>query len=92
MVKFYIVSGLFGRALDEELSRLAPYVEAESANAGESNLSLFWELKGTNCHLRCNLSDAINFYKKALEYDANNIEAAMKLASVHLELGETEQV
>jgi tetratricopeptide (TPR) repeat protein len=51
-------------------------------------LSLQMELYGTELHLKCNLNDSMLAYQRALVYNPLNFEASLKLASIHLEIGE----
>ena len=58
---------------------------------GEGNndiLSTVLELCGTEKYLKCNLDEAINDFKQALQSNEHNFEAHLKLASIYLELGE----
>jgi tetratricopeptide (TPR) repeat protein len=56
-----------------------------------SNLSRLYDLFGSSFHLRCNFHRAIPSLEKALSLDSGNFEAALKLASIDLELGELEK-
>jgi tetratricopeptide (TPR) repeat protein len=51
-------------------------------------LSTVVELCGTEKYLKCNMDEAIIDFKQAIQLNEYNYEAELKLASIHLELGE----
>jgi len=52
------------------------------------NLSKLYDLFGSSLYLRCNFADAVDALEMSLKFDDANFEAALKLASISLELGE----
>jgi alpha-galactosidase len=51
------------------------------------------ELIGTDFYLRCKLDNAANSYRKAIQFSPNTtLEAKLKLATIHLEIGQISEV
>jgi len=50
------------------------------------------ELLGTDNHLRCNFTCALEHYEAAVKLNPENFEAALKLASAYIELGDLDKV
>lgn len=88
---FYITNSLFTKAFNDVLPRI-PEPSDETEDADQTVISSFWEAKGTLEQLCCVLSNATMYYKKSLEANPLNFDSSLKMASVHLELGELNEV
>ena len=68
--------------------------EINSNNAPSSTvakeLSAYFDILGTFYHLSCNFKEAVNTYKASVALDGENIESAIKLAQIYIELGDVD--
>ena len=90
LVYYDLCHASYSRAFEKVNALVIDDLDATLPN--ESNLiSIVAELKGTETFLRRDLKDAISFFKDALKYNSINVEASLKLASLHVELGELDE-
>ncbi len=73
---------------NENLSDIKANSVASGAMANK--LSSFFDVLGTFYHLSCNFKEAVESYKKSIALNGDNIESAIKLAQVYIELGEND--
>ncbi len=81
LVYYDIANGFYKNAFDE-LDSINPEILVDESNSNVI-LSQYYEMKGTERHLKGDAKAAISLYEKAIEIDSNNYIAAIKLASVY---------
>ena len=79
LVYYDIANGFYKNAFDE-LDNINPDLLANESNV---ILSQYYEMKGTEKHLKGDAKSAISFYEQAIQSDNNNYVSCIKLANVH---------
>jgi hypothetical protein len=86
-----VARGLFARCFETVNSFPIEGATADTQDRAVL-LSQLWTLKGAELQLKSGIFSARQLYNTALALDPQNLEASLKLASIHLELGETAEV
>mmetsp|Transcript_29242 Transcript_29242/g.27997 ORF Transcript_29242/g.27997 Transcript_29242/m.27997 type:complete len:531 (+) Transcript_29242:2-1594(+) len=91
LAQFDISTSLFSRGF-KTVNLVMSEIESKIEGIDDVSplLSILWQLKGAECLLKQYMQSAAAYFKQALLYDSNNLEASLGLAIVYLELAEIE--